>query len=142
MEITLTSNKFPCSICKKNVRGNAKAVCCDICDNWVHIKCNSITHQRYAELTEPDNDVTFYCNTCINTEMPFGSVSNDSFIQTNILGLNNENDSNLENLNFKLSKNEKQSISHLSNLILQNNDPNNENTNFCKYYTIDQFCSK
>ena len=142
MEITLTSNKFPCSICKKNVRGNAKAVCCDICDNWVHIKCNSITHQRYAELTEPDNDETFYCNTCINTEMPFGSVSNDSFIQTNILGLNNENDSNLENLNFKLSKNEKQSISHLSNLILQNNDPNNENTNFCKYYTIDQFCSK
>ena len=37
-------------LCGKNVRGNSKAVCCDVCDNWVHIKCNGISACRYDEL--------------------------------------------------------------------------------------------
>ena len=79
-------------------------------------------------------------NKCINKELPFGLQTDETFNQTNILGLNNE--SNLENLTFKLSKNEKKSINHISNLILEKNDPNNENSNFCNYYTIDKFVSK
>ena len=134
------NNKFPCSICQKNVRGNAKAVCCDLCDQWVHINCNFITPKIYDELMDPENNDSFYCNKCINKELPFGLQTDETFNQTNILGLNNE--SNLENLTFKLSKNEKKSINHISNLILENNDPNNENSNFCNYYTIDKFVSK
>ena len=99
------NNKFPCSICQKNVRGNAKAVCCDLCDQWVHINCNFITPKIYDELMDPENNDSFYCNKCINKELPFGLQTDETFNQTNILGLNNE--SNLENLTFKLSKNEK-----------------------------------
>ena len=105
MSLILTKDvQYPCSICDKNVRGNAKAVCCDICDHWVHINCNFITSKEYKKLIESETDETFYCNKCINTEMPFGFQNDDTFTQTNILGLNNY--SHLENLNFKLSKTE------------------------------------
>ena len=39
--------KFPCKIHKKPVAQNHKAVCCDVCDTWVHIKCNKIKTQTY-----------------------------------------------------------------------------------------------
>ena len=51
---------------------------------------------------DPVNNDSFYCNKCINKELPFGLQTDETFNQTNILGLNNE--SNLENLTFKLSK--------------------------------------
>ena len=31
--------KFPCKICEKPVAQNHQAICCDVCDTWVHIKC-------------------------------------------------------------------------------------------------------
>ena len=34
--------KFPCKICVKNVFGKDKAVQCDLCELWVHIKCNNL----------------------------------------------------------------------------------------------------
>ena len=46
--------KVICNLCGKNVRGNSKAVCCDVCDNWVHIKCNGISASRYDELCNED----------------------------------------------------------------------------------------
>ena len=54
---------------------------------------------------DPENNDSFYCNKCINKELPFGLQTDETFNQTNILGLNNK--SNLENLTFKLRKNEK-----------------------------------
>ena len=129
---------FPCRICLKNVRGNAKAVCCDICDQWVHINCNHISATKYKELMESEENETFFCNPCINSELPFGNESDKTFSQTNILGLNNE--TNLENLTINLTKNEIKSINLLSKLILENNDSNN--SNFCNYYTIDDFVTK
>ena len=33
---------FPCNICAKATAKSYNAVCCDICNLWVHIKCNNI----------------------------------------------------------------------------------------------------
>ena len=65
-EIGKKNKKIPCNICGKNIRGNAKAVCCDVCDKWIHIKCNSISPNRYDELCDEENDKSFYCIKCFN----------------------------------------------------------------------------
>ena len=64
------NQKIQCNICDKNVRGNAKAVCCDVCDNWVHIKCNGISTSKYDQLCEEDNDESFICIKCFNSVLP------------------------------------------------------------------------
>ena len=58
--------------------------------------------------------------------------------QTVTLGLDN---SNLDNLNFNISRKEKKMVNFLSKTIFESNDPNINNSH-CKYYSIDNFCSK
>ena len=36
------NSKFPCKICAKNVQDKDKAVQCDLCELWIHIKCNIV----------------------------------------------------------------------------------------------------
>ena len=129
--------KVICNLCGKNVRGNSKAVCCDVCDNWVHIKCNGISASRYDELCNEDNNESFFCIKCFNNELPFGFETEYSLNQT-ALGLDN---SNLENLDFNISRNDKKLMNLLTKMISENNDPNIKNSS-CKYYSIDDFCSK
>ena len=39
--------KFPCKICAKNASDKAKSIPCDLCELWVHIKCNSLDYLDY-----------------------------------------------------------------------------------------------
>ena len=39
--------KFPCGICQNAVRDGMRAVCCDECDVWYHVKCYSISPAVY-----------------------------------------------------------------------------------------------
>ena len=132
------SRKIPCNVCGKNVRGNAKSVCCDICDNWVHIKCNGISASKYDELCLEDNDESFFCIRCFNNELPFGLEFNTEYKQSTTLGLEN---SNLEDLDVNISKKDKKLMNLLKKVISENNDPNIKNSS-CRYYSIDEFCSK
>jgi len=129
-----------CEICKKTIRKNSKTVCCNICNQKVHIDCNHISRTLYNSLTEADNTSLFYCSPCLNSLLPFGLETDQSFSQTNTMGLNK--DSKLENHAFNISKNDQKTITQLSRLILENTDPNNENVNFCKYYQIDDFTKR
>ena len=40
----ITYRKFPCRICAKNVLDKGKAVQCDLCGLWIHIKCNTLNY--------------------------------------------------------------------------------------------------
>ena len=42
--------KYPCSICKKTVAKNHNAICCDKCNQWVHMTCNKIMKYYYKKL--------------------------------------------------------------------------------------------
>jgi hypothetical protein len=39
-----------CAECKEEVKGTDKAVDCDICKKWVHIKCGKVSNVLYGEL--------------------------------------------------------------------------------------------
>ena len=38
---------YPCEVCKKSVLNQHKAICCDHCNQWVHIKCNDLNDLNY-----------------------------------------------------------------------------------------------
>jgi hypothetical protein len=64
--------KFPCTVCKKGVVSNSKAVSCDFCDEWTHIKCtNSITNDMYDQLVNGSNEINFICKMCSFKQLPF-----------------------------------------------------------------------
>ena len=50
--------KFPCKICPKNVSDKVKAVQCDLCELWVHIKCNNLNYLDYRIFKTATNPVT------------------------------------------------------------------------------------
>ena len=72
------------------VRSNAKSICCEICKQEVHARCNFLTDKTFHELKDPENKEVFYCSKCFNEDLPFGCENNKIFNQTNSLGLNTE----------------------------------------------------
>ena len=39
-----------CKVCLKTVKRSVKAIPCDCCDNWIHIKCNKLDKLDYEML--------------------------------------------------------------------------------------------
>ena len=70
--------KDPCSICYKIVKTNQRAIQCDCCESWVHIKCNDISLTEYEHLKYRSD--LWHCLVCsIKTNlfsMPFTVCNN------------------------------------------------------------------
>ena len=85
-------------------------------------------------MTSPDNNGAFFCIECLNKKLPFGFENDFIFNQSINLGIDR---SNLNNLNFNISKKEKKMINQLSRTIFESNDPNIRNS-YCNYYSTDE----
>ena len=127
---------FPCGICCKPVASNHRAVQCDVCDLWIHIKCNSISPKEYEKLMESDNQWT--CIKCFNETVPFSETSNE-ILKLTLQGLNPSYTPVL------VSKQDNESfVSLLKNLekidfeIDPDNNGNPSAVNDCKYYTLSE----
>ena len=128
----------PCGLCNRPVGSNHRSIQCDVCNFWVHIKCNNISPSKYDELVnQNENDKEpWICINCINSNLPFGQNSNKIFyLNQNVIAT----ESNLEEIRFSLSRNDKELAKQIYNLIIENTDPENENTNFCKFYDVKKF---
>ena len=81
--------KFPCGICNKDVLTNQKAIKCDSCDMWCHIKCDGTSIETYNKLMLSEED-SWHCLLCIvkfhHFNFPF-TLCDDTEIQN----LNNSN---------------------------------------------------
>ena len=106
--------KYPCTVCGRSVAKNHKALQCDYCDQWVHIKCNLIDKKTY-ELLKQD-ETPWSCIKCTENIFPF--------IQAD-LPVNNHN---------HLTTKQQEIINDLNQI---KDDP--ENTPSSKYYTPDGF---
>ena len=68
--------KYPCVTCTKAVTARCKAISCDLCEKWTHIRCSGyISNEKYNEIMENDTNFSFNCNTCVASMMPFQSES-------------------------------------------------------------------
>ena len=81
--------KFPCRICAKNVHDKDKAVQCDLCELWIHNKCNKLNYLDYRYLQNCDE--SWYCIDCCSTIFPFNSLSSNK----NFLAFCTNTDSNI-----------------------------------------------
>ena len=69
---------FPSKICNININNKDRAVQCDICQFWIHIKCNKLNHIDYKYL-QGSND-PWYCISCCDEILPFGTLTNKNFL--------------------------------------------------------------
>ena len=47
---------YPCGVCSKKVGVRMRALQCDICQYWNHIKCDNIDPSYYEILKKPENE--------------------------------------------------------------------------------------
>ena len=66
-----------CSVCQKNVRSYNRAIECDVCKHWCHIKRGEISLREYRRLQNIQN-FDWTCPSCISTlgTLPFADISN------------------------------------------------------------------
>ena len=67
--------KFPCEkkICEKTAVSNHNAICCDICNKWVHIFCNNISSYYYRKLQK--DSTPWYCKNCLKQVLPYNKLT-------------------------------------------------------------------
>ena len=87
--------KYPCGICLKNVGRHRKAVKCDSCRYWNHIKCEGIDNKMYEALKkEPENSIHF-CKICMEENLPFQKISDNEFLTSIVKNIEFNEDLNL-----------------------------------------------
>ena len=140
--------EFPCGVCNRAVAKNHKAICCDICHNWIHINCNNLDKNDYRYFQENTNEI-FFCINCLSDNIPFSKLNNNEFEISDKKGLLF---SDLDKIDFIPSDYQKNVFEKL-NLAINNNafdldtefdTEENEVTSTidCKYYDIDDFVSE
>ena len=129
---------YPCKICHLNVNNKDSAAQCDICQSWVHIKCNRLNHIDYKYLQ--GSNEPWYCLSCCSNIFPFGTLANRGFIPSTTnsqQGTKNDNDFIISLLSLKPPSDLALLYNQFNNTSPEkNNDPVNVVNS--KYYEIDQ----
>ena len=115
------------------------AVQCDLCELWIHIKCNKTRCLDYRYLQNCDE--FWYYKDCYSTVFPFNSLSSSkNFLAccTNTQWRDLKHDHNSP-LSLKSSSNLDLLVNQFNNAIPENNnDP--ERIFSSKYYDIEEVC--
>ena len=63
---------YPCTVCEKGVTRASKAVSCDVCNQWTHVKCSSsVTLTKYESCVRSGGEIAFICDGCAFSSLPF-----------------------------------------------------------------------
>ena len=69
-----------CPFCSLVVRENSRAIECDCCAKWVHLKCTNMSLKSYKSLTL-SNDL-WLCQACRNSNFPFNTLEDSELLKT------------------------------------------------------------
>ena len=63
---------FPCTVCDGGVTKASKAVSCDICERWTHVRCSpSLSLAAYDRCVKGEGELAFVCDQCSFSSLPF-----------------------------------------------------------------------
>ena len=135
--------EFPCGVCSKAVGVRHRAIECDLCNYWIHIKCNKFDQNDY-KFYQDNPDRCFFCIKCSAENIAFSSLNDNEFEICVKKGINHLLDADI---NFKPSASEQQLFNKLNNAINSNafgiieedNEDNNDLTIDCNYYSLNEF---
>ena len=126
----------------KNVHDKDKAVQCDLCALWIHIKRNNLNHLdcRYLQ----NCDESWYCIECCSTIFPFNSLSsNKKFLtcctntDSNIIQWKDLDNDHASSLSLKPSSNLELLVNKFSNATPENSN-DREKISSSNYYDIEE----
>ena len=81
----------------KKVGVRHKAVFCDYCCQWNHIKCDGIDNKTYNSLKKSDDDdEKYFCKLCKESIFPFQKLSDDEYFTSIIKNIEVKEDLNLK----------------------------------------------
>ena len=76
--------RYPCGTCGRNVSEHMKAVKCDSCNYWNHIRCDGITPYDYDKMLKipqiEREKITHFCKICKEDCFPFQKLSDEEFL--------------------------------------------------------------
>ena len=79
-------NKNLCSVCRRSVAHNHRAIKFDLCLCWCHIKCGKVTPTEYTKLASSTTSFSWNCPACITTVPdPVTNILNESSDNINIV---------------------------------------------------------
>ena len=144
-DIAKTTNiKHPGGICFKPVATNHRAIQCDHCDSWIHIKCQYLDANDYKQF-QNDSSRSFVCIPCKSDIIPFTYLDNNEFDVLLSKGINFKDN---EFINLAPTGNQKILFDQLNEAVQQNildlnSDADNDIDDMpildCKYFSIDEF---
>ena len=78
------TSPWKCPVCKSVVAERHRAIICDGCYHWCHIKFCNVNVKTYEELSRIDN-FSWYCPKCSINEILENSETQSSFIYKDLL---------------------------------------------------------
>ena len=126
--------EYPCSICEKQV--SKRGIFCNICDKWVHPKCNQLNPNDYEKLVKSENSEVWSCLKCNCSIFPMNNID-----ELNDYNLILPDDSQLfSEINSNIDYDKKCQVD--KPYIFENNEqcPIIRDVN-CRYYDISKFNS-
>jgi hypothetical protein len=79
----------PCIVCHRGVTKASKAVSCDSCDKWTHVRCDpSVSLPHYDQCVRDGGEISFVCRVCCLASLPFaGEEELDRVAETSDKGV-------------------------------------------------------
>ena len=65
---------YPCVVCARGVTRASKAISCDLCLRWTHVRCSvSVSLSKYDQCVKDGGEIAFVCDHCCLTSLPFAN---------------------------------------------------------------------
>ena len=95
-----------CPSCSKSVLNRQNSICCDICDNWYHLKCcRNLSKASFLNIVS-NPDSVWFCVSCLINIFPFSNLNTSQLLKIHPLTQQNK-----VNINKQISKNYKNNCS-------------------------------
>ena len=128
-----------CNICDKLVGKKHNAIECDVCNRWIHIKCNKFDKKEY-ELYKNDSSRSFYCIDCLSDALPLNNTTDNEF-KLILQGIKCPDVIEIDSLflsSYEIEKT-RQLNEAIENFDNFEDDESGPCSNKCKYFSQDEF---